>query len=493
MKEETAGANGLIFNEPLIFERGSHGQIGYSLPEWEGAEKDPAAVVSPNLLGDEIEGMPEVSEVEVLRHFTRLSQWNFSIDSGFYPLGSCTMKYNPKVNEVAAGLPAFSTAHPYQGDTLSQGALQIIWELQQYLGEISGLPAVSLQPAAGAHGEMTGMLMIRAWHGDRGKPRSKVLIPDSAHGTNPASIVFCGWDVQEVKSDSRGLIDPAEVEKAMDEDVAALMLTNPNTLGLFEDHIRQVADIVHAKGGMVYMDGANLNAMMGIVRPSVMGVDVMHFNLHKTFSTPHGGGGPGSGPVAAVEELEPYLPVPRILRKEGKFSLAGKPGKSIGRVKAFYGNFSVMLRAWTYIRSMGAEGLLEASQAAVLNANYVRKKLSDLYHVPYDRTCMHECVFSDLKQKGKATTLDIAKRLIDYGIHPPTIYFPLIVKGAMMVEPTETESRQTLDSFVDAMTRIAREAEEEPELLKEAPVRAKVSRLNEALAARKPDLRWTVS
>jgi glycine dehydrogenase subunit 2 len=337
---------------------------------------------------------------------------------------------------------------------------------------------------------MTGMLMVRAWHGDQGKPRSKVLIPDSAHGTNPASIVFCGWDVREIKSDDRGLIDPAEVEKAMDEDVAALMLTNPNTLGLFEEHVREVSDIVHAKGGLVYMDGANLNAMMGITRPAEMGVDVMHFNLHKTFSTPHGGGGPGAGPVAATAQLEPYLPVPRVVEKEGKYGLDTSAPKSIGPVRAFYGNFGVLLRAWAYIRTMGAEGLLEASETAVLNANYIRMKLHGTYHVPYDRVCMHECVLSDRKQRDSASTLDIAKRLIDYGFHPPTVYFPLIVKGAMMIEPTETESRETIDRFIEAMIAIDGEIREQPDLVRKAPARPVVGRLNEVKAAREPDLRW---
>jgi glycine dehydrogenase subunit 2 len=490
MKRSGVGESGLIFNEPLIFDRGHTGEQGYSLPEWEGGEEAALKALPSHLVRDEVEGLPQVSEIEVVRHFTRLSQWNFSIDSGFYPLGSCTMKYNPRMNEAGAALPEFATAHPYQGEEFSQGALRIMWELQQYLGEVSGLPAVTLQPAAGAHGEMTGMFMIRAWHGDRGRPRRTVIIPDSAHGTNPASIVFCGWDVREVKSDAEGLIDPAEVEKAMDKDVAALMLTNPNTLGLFEEHVRAVADIVHAKGGLVYMDGANLNAMMGVTRPAEMGVDVMHFNLHKTFSTPHGGGGPGAGPVAATAELEKYLPVPRIVRKGEKFLLRERSRKSIGRVKAFFGNFGVLLKAWIYIRSVGPEGLREVSETAVLNANYIREKLHHAFDVPYDRICMHECVFSDRRQRERVSTLDIVKRLIDYGIHPPTIYFPLIVKGAIMVEPTETESRQTLDRFVEAMLAIDEEAREHPDQLREAPVRPKVGRLNEAKAARQPDLRW---
>ena len=490
MREDPVGSSGLIFNEDLIFDLGSTGEEGYSLPEWEEGGEDAAQMIPGHLVRGEIEELPQVSEVEVIRHFTRLSQWNFSIDSGFYPLGSCTMKYNPRVNETAAALPEFSTLHPCQGEEFSQGALQVMWELQHYLAEVSGLPAVTLQPAAGAHGEMAGMLMIRAWHGDRGRPRTTVLIPDSAHGTNPASIVFCGWDVREVKSDERGLIDPAEVEKAMDEDVAAIMLTNPNTLGLFEEHIREVADIVHDGGGLVYMDGANLNAMMGITRPAEMGVDVMHFNLHKTFSTPHGGGGPGSGPVAATEELEPYLPLPKVVREGDTYRLDASSRKSIGRVRAFFGNFGVLLRAWAYIRSLGAEGLLEASRTAVLNANYIRMKLHGTYHVPYDRICMHECVLSDKKQRDGAATIDIAKRLIDYGFHPPTVYFPLIVKGAIMIEPTETESRETLDRFIRAMREIDEEIRDRPDVVRNAPSLPKVSRLNEVKAAREPDLRW---
>jgi glycine dehydrogenase subunit 2 len=490
MKRGGEGERGLIFSEPLIFDRGHAGEQGYSLPEWDGDESGAPEAIPAHLVRDGIDGFPQVSEAEVVRHFTRLSQWNFSIDSGFYPLGSCTMKYNPRMNETAAALPEFAAAHPQQGAELSQGALRIIWELEQYLGEISGLPAVTLQPAAGAHGEMTGMLMIRAWHGDRGRPRKTVLIPDSAHGTNPASIVFCGWNVKEVKSDDQGLIDPAEVEKAMDRDVAALMLTNPNTLGLFEEHVRTVADIVHAKGGLVYLDGANLNAMMGITRPAEMGVDVMHFNLHKTFSTPHGGGGPGAGPVAATKELAKYLPVPRVVRDGEKFRIKTSARKSIGRVRAFFGNYGVLLRAWAYIRSLGPDGLREVSEAAVLNANYIRMKLHDTYHVPYDRICMHECVFSDRNQRERGSTLDIAKRLMDYGMHPPTVYFPLIVKGAIMVEPTETESRQTLDRFIEAMKAIDEELRESPEKVREAPVRPKVRRLDETKAARHPDLRW---
>ncbi len=489
MADKPVGASGLVFNEPLIFEIGSPGDSGYSLPAWP-EETDAAGDIPPHLLRQGLPGMPEVSEPDVVRHFTRLSQWNYGVDGGIYPLGSCTMKYNPRVNEAVAGHADLAGLHPYQGDDLSQGALRLMWELQRDLAEIAGLPAVTLSPAAGAHGEMTGMLMARALLRDRGDAREFVLIPDSAHGTNPASVAFCGWKTKQLKSDARGLLDPAEVEKAMDGEVAALMLTNPNTLGLFEERIAEVARIVHSRGGLVYMDGANLNAMMGICRPGDIGVDVMHMNLHKTFSTPHGGGGPGAGPVAATEELAPYLPRPRVVQKGEKYALDDRKGKSIGRVRAFYGNFGVLARAWAYIRSMGPGGLREASEAAVLNANYVRAKLRGAFTAPFNRPCMHECVVSDAGFNGSVTTLDVAKRLMDYGFHPPTIYFPLIVKGAMMIEPTETESRATLDRFIEAMRSIAREAREEPETVKGAPHLPKLSRLDEVKAAREPVLRW---
>jgi glycine dehydrogenase subunit 2 len=489
MDEKRMGTGGLVFNEDLIFDKSSPGDSAYSPPEWD-QDADPCGDIPARLLRAGLAGMPEVSEPEVVRHFTRLSQWNYGVDSGFYPLGSCTMKYNPRVNEAAAARPAFAGLHPLQGEEHAQGALQLMWELQGFLAEISGLPAVTLQPAAGAHGEMTGMLMVRALLRDRGDTRSVVLIPDSAHGTNPASLSFCGYQARQIKSDERGLVDPAEVERAMDGTVAALMLTNPNTLGLFEENIREVARIVHARGALVYMDGANLNALLGICRPGDIGVDVMHFNLHKTFSTPHGGGGPGAGPVAAVAELAPYMPRPRVVRKRGRYAFDDRKGKSIGRVRAFHGNFAILVRAWAYIRSMGAEGLREVSSAAVLNANYIRAKLRGAYHIPYDRPCMHECVISDAAQQGAVSTLDVAKRLMDYGFHPPTIYFPLIVKGAMMIEPTETESKATLDAFIAAMLAIAREAGENPELVKGAPTLAKVSRLDEVKAAREPVLRW---
>ncbi len=444
------------------------------------------------LLRGEIDGLPEVSEVEVVRHYTRLSQLNYGVDGGFYPLGSCTMKYNPKLNEAVARFGGFTASHPYQPEELSQGNLQLMFELQEMLAEISGLPHVTLQPAAGAHGEMTGMMMIRACHEARGNARSKVLIPDTAHGTNPATSSLCGYGIVPVKSNERGVIDPAEIDRLMDEEVAALMLTNPNTLGLFEENILEVTEIVHKKGGLVYCDGANMNALMGFAKPGHTGVDVLHLNLHKTFSTPHGGGGPGSGPVCVTEELAPFLPVPMVRKEGDDYRFDYDLPKTIGKVKAFYGNFGILVRAYAYIKTLGAEGLERASRAAVINANYIKSRLKGHFDLPYDTPCMHECVFSDkIQSEYGIKTLDIAKRLIDYGFHPPTIYFPLVVQGAIMIEPTETEPRKALDEFSDAMIAIAKEARENPELLKEAPTTAATRRLDEVKAAREPRLRWT--
>jgi glycine dehydrogenase subunit 2 len=498
MNNNTIGTQGLVFNEPLLFEQGGEGRGGYSLPDCDVPEKGIKNLIPQDAIRDEISGFPSLSEVDVVRHFTRLSQWNYAVDLGFYPLGSCTMKYNPKINEDTARLSGFSSIHPYQSDELSQGALQMMYELGEYLSEIGGMDRVSLQPAAGAHGEMAGMMMIKAYYESKGEKRHKVIIPDSAHGTNPASSTLCGYKVIELKSNGRGLLNPEDVEKAMDEDVAAFMITNPNTLGLFEENILEITEIVHRKGGLVYCDGANLNAIMGIARPGDMGVDVLHFNLHKTFSTPHGGGGPGAGPVGIKRELIPFMPVPVIEKGQGVrgkgqeiYKLNYDLPHSIGRVKAFYGNFSILVRAYTYIRTMGAEGLKKASETAVLNANYIMSQLKDYYHLPYERVCMHECVFSDkIQSKYGITTLDIAKALIDYGFHPPTIYFPLIVKGAIMIEPTETESKDTMDRFISAMKDIALRAEKEPDSLKKSPLKTKVTRLNETKAAREPNLRW---
>ncbi|MBI5967028.1 MAG: aminomethyl-transferring glycine dehydrogenase subunit GcvPB [Deltaproteobacteria bacterium] len=491
MKEEWPGAGGLVLNEPLIFEQGAKGRKGYSLPKLDVERIGSESVWPRKLIRQELEGFPEMSEVEIVRHFTRLSQWNYGVDSGFYPLGSCTMKYNPKINEDLARLPGFAGAHPYQPEETSQGALRLMYDLERFLCEISGMDQVSLQPSAGAQGELTGMLMIRAYLTDRGSPRKKVLVPDTAHGTNPASSSLCGYQVMQVKSNERGVLSPQAIEEVMDEDVATLMITNPNTLGLFEEHICQVADIVHQKGGQIYCDGANLNALMGLTRVGEMGVDVLHFNLHKTFSTPHGGGGPGAGPVGVKSHLADYLPVPMIIKGGDRFQFNYDRLKSIGKVRSFYGNFGVLVRAYAYILSLGAEGLRRASLIALLNANYIRAKLKDHYHLPYDLPCMHECVFSDRWQsKHGVTALDIAKRLMDYGFHPPTIYFPLVVHGALMIEPTESETKETLDQFIEAMVRIAEEAEAQPNLLREAPHKTKISRLDEVLANRKPKLRW---
>ncbi|MFA5515773.1 MAG: aminomethyl-transferring glycine dehydrogenase subunit GcvPB [Desulfuromonadales bacterium] len=478
------GAQGLILNEKLLFEHSDPGRTGYSLP----ACDVPEAELPADLVRAEIAGFPELSEVDVVRHFTRLSTWNYGVDSGFYPLGSCTMKYNPKVNEAAARMAGFAAVHPATPEDLAQGALALMHGLQEALAEISGFPAVTLQPAAGAHGELTGMLMIRAWHEAQGNPRRKVLIPDTAHGTNPATAALCGYDVAPVASD--GILRADRVRELMNDEVAALMITNPNTLGLFEPEVREICDIVHAQGGLVYCDGANLNALLGIARPGDMGIDVMHFNLHKTFSTPHGGGGPGSGPVGVSAELAPCLPTPVVVRAGEGYRLDHDRPQSIGRVKAFAGHFGIMIRAWAYIRSLGAEGLRQASEMAVLNANYVRARLEGTYHLPHRRRSLHEVVFSDRDLGGDCHTLDVAKRLIDHGYHPPTIYFPLVVKGAMMIEPTETESKEVIDEFCDAMLAIAREATENPALLHEAPHCTRIRRLDETAAARAPKLRW---
>ena len=475
--------------EPLIFELSAPGKKASHLPPLDVPETK--GVLSGVPLRQDIDGFPEVSEPEVTRHFTRLSQKNYCVDLGLFPLGSCTMKYNPKVNERLAALPDFAASHPEAPEELVQGNLELLKRLEGFLSEIAGMDAFTLQPAAGAHGELTGMMIIRAALEDRGNPRKYVLIPDSAHGTNPSSAHICGYTVKEIKSNEDGMIDIASLEREMTGDVAALMVTNPNTLGVFESDIRRAAAIVHARGGLVYMDGANMNALTGIVRPGDMDVDVMHINLHKTFSTPHGGGGPGSGPVGVKKELEAFLPVPVIGEKDGRYSLIFDRPKSIGRVRSFHGNFAVIVRALCYILSLGPRGVREIAEYAVLNANYIRKSLEQDYHLKYTASSMHECVFSDKFQKEfGVTNLDIAKRLIDYGLHPPTMSFPLIVHGALMIEPTETESKRDLDLFIDAMKTIAREARENPDLLKSAPHVTYVRRLDEVAAAKTPVLRW---
>ncbi len=480
---DSPGATGLVFNEPLLWEKGKRGRCGMSLPRRD-VER---AQLDEELMGESPD-FPDLGELDVIRHYTRLSQWNFGVDSGMYPLGSCTMKYNPKINELVAGLPGFAGAHPLLPEEHCQGALQLMHELERLLAEITGMDAVSVQPSAGAQGELTGMLIIYAYHKGQGKPRSKIIVPDTAHGTNPASAALCGFRTVKVESNELGILSSRDIEDIMDEDTAGIMVTNPNTLGLFEENIREIAALVHAKGGLVYCDGANMNAVMGVVDMGKSDIDVLHLNLHKTFSTPHGGGGPGAGPVCVKKKLEPFLPVPRIVEEDGRYRLSEEYPESIGRLHAFYGNFGVMVKAYSYILSVGAD-LKKVSQLAVLNANYIRQRLKDTYHLQYDRPCMHECVFSDkLQREHKVTTLDIVKRLMDYGFHPPTIYFPLIVPGAIMVEPTETESKEDLDRFVEALKRIAREAEVSPELLREAPRRSKVRRLDETGAARNPCL-----
>jgi glycine dehydrogenase subunit 2 len=476
--------------EPLIFEISDKGKRAFRLPPLD--VPTPKDLLKKYPVRAEIEGFPQVSEVEVVRHFTRLSQANYCLDLGFYPLGSCTMKYNPKINEKMAALPAFASAHPQAPVELSQGSLEVLKQTEELLCEISGLQAFTLQPSAGAHGELAGMMIIRAKLEDKGNPRRVVLIPDSAHGTNPSSAHVCGYHVQEIKSDDRGEIDLADLAAHMNDDVAALMVTNPNTLGVFESQMKAIAEIVHSRGGYIYMDGANMNALVGVCRPGDMAVDVMHLNLHKTFSTPHGGGGPGSGPVGVAEELAPYLPVPVVVRRGQELRLDFNRPHSIGRVRSFFGNFLVVVRALAYIRSLGPDGLKEMSEVAVLNANYIRRSLEAEYFLKYATPTLHECVFSDKNQKEfGVTNLDIAKRLIDYGLHPPTMSFPLIVHGALMIEPTETESRRDLDLFIRAMKAIAREAKETPELLKTAPHISPVRRLDETSAARNPVLRWT--
>jgi glycine dehydrogenase subunit 2 len=477
------GTTGLIFNEPLLWELGAPGREGFSLP----AEDVPSAPLDERLAGDGPD-LPDLCEPDIVRHYTRLSQWNIGVDSAMYPLGSCTMKYNPKTNERQASLPGIAMAHPLLPANLCQGLLRLIFRLERMLTEITGLDAATLQPAAGAQGELTGMLIMYAHHAAQGRRRSKILIPDTAHGTNPASATLCGFAAVPVVSSRLGVLDPQTVANLMDEDTAGIMVTNPNTLGLFEDNIRSVADIVHAKGGLVYCDGANFNAVMGMVDMRSSGVDILHLNLHKTFSTPHGGGGPGAGPVCVTGELERYLPVPRVVKAGGRYEWSEEFPLSVGKLHAFYGNYGILVRAYSYILSMGPY-LKTVSEHAVLNANYIKEALRDMYHLPYDRPCMHECVFTDKRQlENHVTTLDIAKRLMDFGFHPPTIYFPLVVSGALMIEPTESESRETLDQFIAAMRTIAREAGEHPDLLHDAPHHPKLKRLDEVLAARKPCL-----
>ncbi len=477
--------------EKLLFELSRPGRCGHALPPLDVPEP-PKTSLEARYLRDGIPGFPELSETEVVRHYTRLSRLNYAIDLGLYPLGSCTMKYNPKINEKVARLRGFADSHPQMPERLVQGCLRLMHDLESALCAICGMDRFTLQPAAGAQGELTGIMMVRAYHRARGNPRKVVLIPDSAHGTNPASAVLSGYRVEQIRSNERGCIDLADLRSHMSEDVAVLMLTNPNTLGVFEGEIEEIARVVHAKGALLYMDGANLNAFVGRARPGDMGVDLHHLNLHKTFSTPHGGGGPGAGPVGVKAMLEPYLPVPTIGQDGGALRLEYDRPESVGRMRAFFGNFGMHVRAYAYILALGAPGLRRVAETAVLNANYIRHRIVPAYHLPYASDSLHEVVVSDRNQEAHGVhTLDIAKRLMDYGFHPPTIYFPLIVKGALMIEPTETESREELDAFIEALLRIDEEVRNDPEIVRTAPHTTPVRRLDEVGAARHPVLRWT--
>jgi len=477
----------------LIFEISKEGRRAYKLPPCDVETIDIKEIIPKHLLSNNNISLPEVSEVDVIRHYTLLSNKNYGVDTGFYPLGSCTMKYNPKINEDMASISSFTQIHPYQNVKTVQGSLQLMYELSEKLAEISGMDKVSLQPAAGAQGELTGLMIIKAFHENNCDfNRKKIIVPDSAHGTNPASANVLGFEIVEIKSNVKGGVDLDSLKSILNDEIAGLMLTNPNTLGLFDENIKEISNLVHEVGGLVYYDGANLNAIMGKARPGDMGFDVVHMNLHKTFTTPHGGGGPGSGPVGVKKELIQFLPVPIIEKNGDSYFLNYDKSLSIGKVKSFYGNFGVLVRAYCYILSMGAQGLKKASEMAVLNANYMKSRLKDYYYLPFDRVCKHEFVLGGLKKGlGVVSTLDIAKRILDYGYHPPTIYFPTIVDNAIMIEPTETESLETMDAFIEVMINISKEARENPELLKNAPYTTSVRRLDEVLAARNPVLKYT--
>ena len=475
--------------DKLIFEKSKPGRKAYTLPNWIGEKQ---INESEKYFRSGRIGLPEESESEVIRHYVNLSTKNHHVDKGFYPLGSCTMKYNPKINEKLTSFEGFTEIHPYQNENSIQGILEIYHELDSMLCEVSGLSKVSLQPVAGAHGEWTALKVIKAYHKSKGNPRKKVIIPDTAHGTNPASIIMAGYEVVQLDSTEEGLVDVEELRECFDDETAAFMITNPNTLGLFEKNIKEIAEIVHAKGGLLYMDGANFNALLGIVKPGDLGFDIMHFNLHKTFSTPHGGGGPGAGPIGVVEELIPFLPVPDVIKENDRYKLNYNIPQTIGKVHSFYGNYLVLVRAYIYMKMLGNDGLHRVSENSIINANYVKKMLENYYDLPYKQHCMHEVVFSgeNLSQYG-IRTLDVAKRLLDFNIHAPTIYFPLLVHEAIMIEPTETEGKEVLDDFISVMKQIAKEAKEDPEKLKMAPETTPVKRLNESLAAKNLDLKWS--
>lgn len=482
-----------MFYDKLIFEMSSEGHVGYRLPPNDVETLDAKTLLPSDLLTESTLELPEVSEIDVVRHYTNLSMLNYGLDRGFYPLGSCTMKYNPKINENMAALDGFKALHPYQPEVTTQGALKMMYELQGMLAEISGLDSVTLQPAAGAHGEFTGLLVMKKYHEKRGDfKRTKIIVPDSAHGTNPSSAFVAGLEIVEIESDRNGHVDLEALKAALGDDVAGLMLTNPSTLGLFEKNIKEVADLVHEAGGLLYYDGANMNAIMGKARPGDMGFDVLHYNLHKTFSTPHGGGGPGAGPVGVRADLAEFLPVPIVDRKEdGSYILNYNKPDSIGKIKGFYGNFGILVRAYTYIKTMGAEGLTRASEMAVLNANYLMNELKKHYYLPIDQVCKHEFVLGGVsKDLHEVSTLDVAKRMLDFHIHPPTVYFPLIIKEAIMIEPTETESLETLDKFIEIMVQIRKEADENPAYLKQAPHTTVIKRIDEVKAAKDMILTW---
>ncbi len=477
--------------EPLIKDYSRSGRKGYSLPELDVPDKKMETYLDQDYIREESPELPEVSEVDIVRHYTALSEMNYGVDSGIYPLGSCTMKYNPKINEDLARLDELTHLHPLQNEEQVQGTLEIMYELKQYLAEISGMDEISLQPASGAHGELTGLLAIKKYLASKGEVRTKVIVPDSAHGTNPASASMAGFEVVEVESNEKGMVDVEALRRAVDDKVAALMLTNPNTLGIFEKEILEIAEIIHNAGGCLYYDGANMNAIMGYIRPGDMDFDVLHFNLHKTFSTPHGGGGPGSGPIGVKDFLAPYLPEPVLKKKADKYYWDNDRPHSIGKVHGFYGNYEVMIKAYAYIRALGREGLKKTTENAVLNANYMKYKLKNVYELPYEESSLHEFVLSGSKQEEQGvSTLNIAKRLLDYDQYAPTIYFPLVVREALMIEPTETENLKTLDKFIETMLTIADEIEETPELVKEAPHNTVVRKLDETKAARQPDLSW---
>lgn len=474
----------------LIFEKHSRNEADW-LPELGAKEADIAALIPEGMRRKAEAALPSVSELEVVRHFTKLSQKNFCVDTHFYPLGSCTMKYNPKALDAIAALSSFSLVHPYQDAADAQGCLKVLFEMQQYMSEITGMDEFTLQPAAGAHGEFCGLLITHAYHASKNRKKTKVLIPDSSHGTNPASATLCGYEVVQIKTDARGHVDMADFRAKLDDQVACFMLTNPSTVGLFEENILELAKAVHSVDGLLYYDGANMNALLGVCRPGDMGFDIVHINLHKTFAVPHGSGGPGSGPVGVKKHLATYLPYPKIVKVGERFDFASKDAHSIGKLRSFYGNFGAIIRSYAYIKALGSDGLKAVAENAIINANYLRVKLSDIYDIPYNDTCMHEFVMSATRQKKKGIkALDIAKRLLDYGVHAPTVYFPLNVEEAIMIEPTETEPKETLDEFIQIMHQIEKEISENPALLHEAPQKTPITRMDEVLAARQPNLRF---